>query len=167
MKVRFPARAWVTLASVVLVAVLLVQATRLGRLAGLVPFWVAVPTLGLLAVALLLDCFPGLFRALQSYQRLRLGRTETLMLQAAPDLKPGEKDRISEEPGVALWTLALPGAVLLLGFVAGGALYILFSLRLRAGVPWWKTALVAGATGGSLVALSAVLHTPLYSGALW
>ena len=166
--VRFPARAWFTLAWICLVALVLVETGRLGPLAGRVPFWVALPTLALLILELALECFPSLAARLQEYQQLHLKRTESLMHRAPPGKVPGERNGAGRELSVVLWTLSLPVAILLLGFVAGASLFVIFSLRIRAGLAWWKAALCGGTTGLLLFVISrTLLQTPLYTGWLW
>lgn len=167
--VRFPPRAWLPLALICCVGVLLVHAYDLGRLARIVPVVVAWPLLFLLLLLLILDSVPAAGAFVLRYSQFHFRRTETLMDRM--DLKEddgGRRVSLATEIRVMVWTMALPLLIMLLGIPVGSALFVLLHLRQRVGLPLWKALSSGVATAGVLLLLShQVLHTPLYNGVFW
>jgi hypothetical protein len=159
-----------TLCLLVCVSVLLVLTLDLGRIAALVPHWVAIFTLGLLLVQVVLELTVA---PLKHDRRTQGARASVLkMLKAPPhngDTAPKAIKR-TRKLHVALIFLSMAVAVYLLGILIAVPLYAFFYWRWRAGEGWRLSLVMAGTMMvGLYVIFVRLLEKAFYKGqlALW
>lgn len=157
------ARAWLSFFLLAVALLLLAMTFPLNPTARLVPVWVAVVAVGLLSIQACLDLFPGLFRNVSRFERLRLRKVETLRGRvSAPD--PPDREPLGR---VLAWFTAAPLLIALLGFTLATPLYTVAFLRFRAGESWASSIAVgAGVTIVISLLLSLAVGRPVIDGVL-
>ena len=151
------------------VSVFLIQTLSLGRVAGLVPTSVVLFTLLLLLIQLITEIFPELAKKSRGYNTTKLtqrtavpqGKNNQDSLEEKPSSSASQRDTL-------LWILALPASVYVFGFIPAVIPYSFCYLKLRGGLSW-RSSLVMAGTLCALIYLvfHHVLTIPLYRGNVW
>ena len=170
--IRFSEKAVLTLLLFAFAALVLYLTLELSRVARLVPLSVAIPTVGFLLLQLLLDLVPRLTRRFDSFELMRLYRTDWVRekIRTSFIADPGVPAQESQTAKLSIfaWLMMMLSLVYLLGFLIAMPLYTLLYLRRRSGEGWLLSLAVAGATWSFPYGVfHLALRTRLHEGQLW
>ncbi|MFQ5683022.1 MAG: hypothetical protein ACE5HC_07090 [Candidatus Binatia bacterium] len=131
-----------TLTAFVFVALILWLSTGYPPRARYVPQVIAIFSLICLAFQFALDSFPGLESLFRKVKREEPFSVEGQVRGA----RGGDNTVLQLEMTAYLWLAGLLGSLLLFGFLVSIPFYILFYLRFRAQMGWFKSALYGAGT---------------------
>lgn len=134
----------------------------------LFPFVIGIPTFAMLVVLLVLQLSPGLRELVGRYTI-----TDVFDLsEVSSEVGGGRIERpLPDERrsvlAISLWTLALFGVILLVGFLPGTLVFLLAYYRRQAEQPWSRTVLYSLVMWAFVIVIfEMVLNTPFYTGVL-
>ena len=137
----------------------------------LFPLVIGVPTLLLLVGLLAVQLSSRLNEAASRYASSELFEVDEVVDELEEDDTDAEQRTLQEERVdvilISLWTLALFGVVLLIGFLPGTLVFLLGYYRLQADQSWIRTVAFSLAMWLFVIVIfEVVLNTPFYTGVL-